>query len=307
MTDIDIPEQSPEATGGVLMPIPAMPVARSVQRGSPYMIVSNGQRHTIGWQDVRKHGPSFVVVRLSATGTRIIDRFPLTDDGWSAAWHALARIDGDAADAVAAALAAARAAKRARSEIHQLDADSACCMPGVVFLGGYLAGAELAAGQTYDLRFLADRLAVFPCRRVDVLVDIPYGDVELIDIGGPGLVKKWSPRQQAGITWLLGLPGAVLATSQTKIQTVVRIHAADCELFFLNTEIQADGLRIALSGPLRDIREAQSLRTAGSEPPAPRITEPVTDQLSRLASMLDTGLLTRDEFDQLKAKLIAEL
>lgn len=33
--------------------------------GSPYLIVGNGQRHTLGWQDTKKEGPCFILAQVS--------------------------------------------------------------------------------------------------------------------------------------------------------------------------------------------------------------------------------------------------
>jgi hypothetical protein len=274
-------------------------------RGSPYLLVQFGQRYTIGWQDARKDGPCFVIARISRLDTtKVVDRFPMTEAGWAKAWRGLVRLDADAARAAAARLAALAAAHRARTELSQLNAASLSYLPGVLFLGGYAPAAELAVGTRYDLRFLDDRLAVLLPGRVDALFEVPYRDIEMVDTGGPGLVKKWSPGEQAGLALVLGLPGALLGISETKMQTIVRINTVDRELFFLNTQKLADALRIELSVPLKAIRDARAAASADqSETAAP---ESITDQLTRLASMLEAGLLTREEFDHLKAQLIAQ-
>jgi len=117
-------------------------------------------------------------------------------------------------------------------------------------------------------------------------------------------VRRWSPGEQAGLALVLGVPGAVLGLSDTKIQTIVRINTADSELFFLSTQKRAEVLRLELSVPLKAIRDARA--AAGRGHAAPSAPESITDQLTRLASMLEAGLLTRPEFDHLKTKLIAE-
>jgi hypothetical protein len=299
-----VPEHPHKADGGALASVPAVPVvpADDLYR-TPYLLVTIGQRYSIGWQDTRKAGPSFIVARLGILAIKVIERFPMTEKGWARAWRALVRLDRDAAQAAAARLAVLAARQLARAELAGLDAESVYLMSDVTFVGGYSAHADLAAGQNCDLRFLEDRLAAYPRGTAQVLMELPYGDIETVDIGGPGLVKRWSAGQQAGLTMAFGLAGAVAGLGQTRIQTILRILAADCELFFLDTQRQADALRIELSVPLRSIREARSARQAGPEPAA---RESVTDQLARLASMLETGLLTREEFDLLKTKLIAE-
>jgi hypothetical protein len=85
----------------------------------------------------------------------------------------------------------------------------------------------------------------------------------------------------------------------------VRIQTADSELFFLHTVLLPDDLRIHLSRGIGAVREAQVSASRsgdnGRQPGSPSLV----DELSRLAGLLDGGLLTRDEFDQLKARLIA--
>ncbi len=72
---------------------------------SPHTIPVTGQRYTVGWQDSKKAGPCFVVVRTNIFGDeKVLDRFPLTEDGWSRAWAALVKLDAGAAQAVAKVL-----------------------------------------------------------------------------------------------------------------------------------------------------------------------------------------------------------
>jgi hypothetical protein len=95
-------------------------------------------------------------------------------------------------------------------------------------------------------------------------------------------------------------------TTQIKIKTVVRIQGTACELFMLYTQLEPDALRIELSRSLGAIREARSARADISALRESPKQGSLVDELSRLASMLNAGLLTREEFDHLKAKLIAE-
>ena len=63
----------------------------------------------------------------------------------------------------------------------------------MAYLGGYAPGAALTAGQRYDVRFFEDRLAVFASRRAQALAEVPYSQVEDVEIGG----RAWS-RAAAG-------------------------------------------------------------------------------------------------------------
>lgn len=78
-----------------------MPTPGTLPRGSPHLIVDGGQRYTLGWQDSRTDGPCFVVARLGFMRDKVLDRFPLTADGWAQAWAALVGLDAGAAQAVA--------------------------------------------------------------------------------------------------------------------------------------------------------------------------------------------------------------
>ena len=106
------------------------------------------------------------------------------------------------------------------------------------------------------------------------------------------------------MTLAFGLIGAALAYSDTKIQTIVRIQAACSELHFLCTTITPDLLRIQLSRPLGAVRDAQASKPPIDAGQAGQVGA-VTGELSRLASLLEAGLLTREEFDRLKAQLMA--
>lgn len=76
---------------------PAMPSVpdQDLYSGPPYLLADDaGIRHSIGWQDDRRAGPGFVVARKRSTGrAKIIERFPLTEEGWASAWQALADVD----------------------------------------------------------------------------------------------------------------------------------------------------------------------------------------------------------------------
>jgi hypothetical protein len=154
------------------------------------------------------------------------------------------------------------------------------------------------------MRFFSDRLAVSQEREIGALVELRYEEVEALEVGGPGIVTGMSRGQQAGMALAFGWVGAAIAYTDTKIQTLVRIQTRGSELHFLCRTITPEPLRVQLSQPLGAIRGAH-----GGQPP-PRVgqdTEPAAAiaELSRLASLLETGLLTRAEFDNLKAQLLA--
>jgi hypothetical protein len=276
----------------------------------PRIIAPASGKYLIGWQlQDRKGDAAFVVIRCTVfDDLKVIERFPLTEDGWRQAWQALVRIDAAAAEKAQAMLAEQASRARASVDLAGLEAATIGYLPEVVFLGGH-AESELAVRGSYDLRFLADRLAVFPCQRTDALVQVPYRDVEVVDIGGPGLVKSGGGFVGGGFGIAGAVEGMTIAavlnalTTQTKIKTVIRVQATECELFLLCTYAEREALRIELSRALGAIRQARAGITARTDD---RPAAPVVDQLGKLAAMLESRLLTREEFDRMKAALIAK-
>lgn len=84
-------------------------------------------------------------------------------------------------------------------------------------------------------------------------------------------------------------------------------RGADSELFFLHQRSKPDELRIELSralGAYKRIRGDGEEQAQDDESPG-RVS--IADELTKLAALAERGILTPEEFSQLKAKLIAEL
>jgi hypothetical protein len=321
------PEEAPQADGDQLASVPAMPNVppHQLYRGAPVLLV-DGPRHSIGWQDVRKAGPGFVVTTRSAVGsTKVLRRFPLTEHGWADAWQLLSSIDAGAATAIEARLASLAEGRRAAEALAALTARSLCYLRSVTFDGGSDSG-PLAKGQRYDLRFQDDRILVCSQSSANTLVELPYADIENVEVSGAasqpastmlgwisglgllgaflGFLVLRLPGLLLGAV-VLGLVGGVIAAATSKNETIVRIHGRDAEFQFLDPLKRADEVGRALSEPLMAIRKANVGADKRNEPAEPT-SDSVTDQLSRLASLLQQDLITRDEFEQLKAKVLAK-
>jgi hypothetical protein len=181
----------------------------------------------------------------------------------------------------------------------------------VAYLGGYVPGAAIHAGAWYDVRFLEDRVLVFASHGVVVLAEVPYSEVEDVEIGGPGLVKTGGGFVGGGFGAKGAIEGMAIATvlnaltTRTSITTVVRLTGTGCELFLLHNKLTPEQLRIAMSRPLGAIRTARATQAARAiQHEAPAKTMSPVEELSRLADMLGKGLLNREEFDLMKAKLL---
>jgi hypothetical protein len=305
---------------------PPMPVIApgELKSGGPFPLHDAGDRFTIGWQGLpaREGGPSFVVLRRNPLGSiQVAERFPLTEVGWAEAWRALASRDSHSAGVVRQVLAArpdssaarenARANERGKQERTDLEARTVAFLPRMIYLGGYCPDADMRVRNAYDVRFLRDRLAVFPPSGIRPVLAVPYPEVEDVEIGGPGAVRKGGGFVGGGFGLTGAAEGMAIAgvlnalTTRTTITTVLRVQARAAEMFLLDNAIAPDQLRIELSPALGILREAGSARpgaTPGSRAPdAPS----VATELVKLASLLESGLLSREEFDALKTRLIA--
>ncbi|MGH3187225.1 MAG: SHOCT domain-containing protein [Streptosporangiaceae bacterium] len=316
----------PERPGGrhaAEQEIPARPVILPSEQvpAVPYPLL-DGLSQVLGWQfrPPAKGGPAFVMLRRTGLGSlKVIEYFPLNDDGWVDAWRSLvAQSPGAAAQVVAALKAREADAARLRTpvedsrEMFELDARSLVSLREVAYLGGYVPESPIRAGERYDVRFVEDRFLVFGCRQAEVLAEVPYREVEDVEIGGPGLVRTGGGFAGGGFGVRGAVEGMAIAavlnalTTRTSIKTVLRLQGTGCELFLLHTGLTPERLRIAMSRPLGAIRSARATGAAGRiEHGVPAISASPVEDLTKLADMLEKGLLTREEFDLMKAKLLS--
>lgn len=319
------------AAGSVPPSIPAMPSAPagSLYRGSPDLLVNYDVHYSLGWQDHRKAGPSFVLVRLRWFGRRVAARFPLTEQGWEDAWQALSSADPSAAALVAAKLARQAERDKAAAALAALDQQSLCYLPRVTFKGGS-GGQPLVTDRVYPLRFLGDQVTVGVDQQLSALLTIAYRDVDSVEVNGPGKVGKQLSELLVlilglgllgallglfifGLPGLLlgavlfGLIGALAGSASTRVESIVRIRSGEADLYFLTAEKDPDALRIELAAALAAIDAARGAPRDEATASAVQPTATVPDQLGKLAALLDQGAITRDEFEHLKAKLIASM
>jgi uncharacterized protein YbjQ (UPF0145 family) len=120
--------RGPQAASRMPGSIPAMPTIHEGEKhasGLPHPIL-DGLPRTIGWQwlSAVKGGPSFVIIGRGAMGGyKILERFPMSEDGWASAWQSLEQADNAAAEKVATVLAA-REAEDAELGSGQVERDS---------------------------------------------------------------------------------------------------------------------------------------------------------------------------------------
>jgi hypothetical protein len=255
---------------------PPMPVVLpdTLWRSANLVYVPGG-RHTIGWQDARKEGPSFVVARTSVMGEKILERFPLTEDGWVQAWFALVRLDASAAEAVAGELEKKKAAYANQAA----QAERRAKMQPFRALG---VEVQAEAGEVWTVGGYDTR-----GREMSRLLGPLAGSQAVVTDGS----QTWSPGRAMFMP--IGLTG--LAT-KTKADAVV---------------IFADGTThtVALDGNAA-VREAQKQAVqfnalAGvSAPAAVRDQSDPAVKLRKLQELRDADLLTQDEYEIKRAEVI---
>jgi hypothetical protein len=117
----------------------------------------------------------------------------------------------------------------------------------------YVPEAAITPGGLYDVLFLENRLVVFANRQAKLLAEVPYNQVEDVEIGGPGLVKTGDGFVGGGFGVSGAVEGMAIAavlntlTTRTSVKTIVQIQGTTCELFLLHTELAPEQLRIAMS------------------------------------------------------------
>jgi hypothetical protein len=271
--------------------------------GVPYPLLY-GINPTLGWQSrpPAEGGPAFVIIRrIALHPLKVIERFPMTEDGWAAAWQSLVKQNP----------AATTPRVRAQLGARELDARTGTILRDVLFLGGYVPGSPIRPGERYDARFLADQFHLFAAGQPTLLAAVPYSHVEDVEIGGPGLIQTAGGFVGGGFGVNGALEAMALATvlntltMRTSIKTVLRVQGIRCELFLLHTTLTPEQLRMAMSRALGAIRSARAAAVAGGIQHGARVLSPSpADELSKLADMLEKGLLTRYEFNLMKARLI---
>jgi hypothetical protein len=257
---------------------------------APYVFPVRSHRHGIGWQDRERGGPCFVVVRIRAIGDKILESFPLTDDGWAQAWAALVKLDPGAAQAVAKVVEKRLAVQAAEKATQAAEAER--------------------QAQVYEAFASAEDATVFQWLGVQVLV----GDGTVYSIGSHNDAAK------ASTSRLLGpLAGAqAVVTDGSQAWSPGRAMFLPVGLTGLATKTKADAVVVLPDGTVHTapldgnyaVREAQkqvvqfNAMAGTAAPAAPQTGSDPVVRLRKLQELLDAGLLTQDEYETKRAKII---
>lgn len=278
-TDLSVPE-APD------------PVPEEMWSGTPN-VVRDGERYAIGWQRFAadKGGPAYVTARRGILGgRRVLERYPLTDDGWARAWAAFARRDPATAEKTRAVLATRRAARRADGML--------AVLAGLVLTATDPPADGFAVGQAYDLWFGEDGLQITPSGSAEATAEYRYADVVAVRLTGFERVLTASKTQQfIQFTLTKGMSIEDLKQDRTHLQ----VEASDRMLgFWYAGALSPAHFRRWLEPVNHAIRQA-SVSAAADK--AERRTEWFVGELSRLAERLEHGTLYRSDFELLKARI----
>jgi len=293
LDEVAIPDR-PAGTDEVALAradVPAMPVVEPATLDTyPYLLTSiGGPRYSLGWLKTKKgEGPFFVLVRFGAMDSRkVLDRFPLTQEGWASAWVALGALDAKAAQAVADALRARlaeRAERERRGQVFELFAQAG---QRTVFQA--LGVQVMSGGSTvYTIGFHSDGMRANSSRPLG-----PLAGAEAMVTDG---AQAWSPGRAMFLP--IGLTG--LAT-KTK---------ADAAVVFSDGTVHM----VPLDGN-NAVREAQKQvvqfnALAGASSPRAENTRTDSDpaaRLRKLQELRDADLLTQEEYEAKRIDIIASL
>ena len=292
MDDTPVSDHLPvrrEAAAAVAAPAMPQPPGEMLWR-TPHLIQGpHSLRYAIGWQDTKKDGPCFLVARIGGLGEKVLERFPLTQDGWTRAWAALVNLDAGAARTTAEVLHGwSTAAARRQAEMERRT-------------------------RVYEAFARAGRTAVFKLLGVQIL----GGDDEVYTIGLDNPAAKTSTSR------LLGpLAGAqAMVTDGSQAWSPGRAMFMPIGLAGLATKTKADAAVVFPDGTVHTtpldgnhaVREAQKQvvqfnALAGATAPAATQTGSApADRLRKLQELRDAGLLTQDEYETKRAEIIRSI
>ena len=181
--------------------------------------------------------------------------------------------------------------------------DAIAVVPRCRVLGGH--GLPATTGELWELVFTPESLRLVDPVHNETLV--PYSDVTAVEIGGPGARKAGGGFIGGGF----GLQGAAegmliasalnMLTTRTTINTVICIQTTTAELFLHQSELTPDALRMRLSRVFTILRQRTE---STSVVPGNAGEEHAVERLTKLAALLDRGLITDEEFQKLKADIL---
>jgi hypothetical protein len=162
-------------------------------------------------------------------------------------------------------------------------------------------------GTTCDLLFAEDELLFHD--GVEEIGTVAYHDLTALEIGGKGATARGGGWRGGGFGLEGAAAGALIATAlnllttRTAIDTVLCFQAPGAELFMHHAATTPESLRIELSQVFTKLRRTDVAGSGRESPTGAAATK--IDRLSKLADLLERGVIDEAEFATLKAELLA--
>jgi hypothetical protein len=178
--------------------------------------------------------------------------------------------------------------------------DAVAMARGCHYLGGH--GYPLQERNLYDVVFSEDGLRVVQHRR-DAVVVVAYSEIASVDVSGAGEKTRGGGFMGGGFGLTGAVEGMAIAavlnslTTQTSMDTVLRVQTHIGEMFFHSDSLAPEALRMSLSAAFTKLRQKDASGTPSSGD--------VLEKLAKLADLLERGAITREEFDKLKSDLLS--
>jgi hypothetical protein len=136
-------------------------------------------------------------------------------------------------------------------------------------------------------------------------IEVPYDRLTSVETGGPGVVTTGGGFAGGGFGLAGFAIGAVAAgamnalTTRTRVQTLLRVETLDGEMNLFTSETTPDDLDLQLADARLHIRRRAAVPAATDPDPLER--------LERLARLRRDGVLSDEEFDTQKQRLLEQM
>lgn len=165
-------------------------------------------------------------------------------------------------------------------------------------------GMGLPEAAVVILTFGQDSVS-FTMRDSDFVTSLPFEEIELFEVSGPGKIS-----QDAGlIGGGFGIKGALLGmavatavnalTNKTETHTFLTMATPSKSVTLLTVEYEPEKLKMRLASYLAHVQGNKRSAT-------PQVGQDLVSHLSRLSEMRAAGLLSEEEFQKAKGKLLSD-
>jgi hypothetical protein len=141
--------------------------------------------------------------------------------------------------------------------------------------------------------------------------EIPYTEIQALEVTDTAATRRNSRVFGGGFGVAGAAEGMLAATvinslvAWKRAKSLLRIATLSTEYVFVSTVYQSEALSMLLTPVQPRIRQARAVTVVPSAPPTPITSSSVADELRKLAELRGSGVLSDEEFDTLKARLIS--